>query len=75
MITAREIAAWRVVAPWSSDLQVDQDYLLPDASITDVWPQFGIAMAVEPIRCPAGIQWSAGRCRAAGRLHRPASPG
>jgi hypothetical protein len=28
MITAREIAAWRVVAPWSSDLQVEQDYLL-----------------------------------------------
>lgn len=28
MITAREIAAWRTVAPWATDMIVEQDYLL-----------------------------------------------
>lgn len=28
MITARELAQWRPFAPWSSDLMVEQDYLL-----------------------------------------------
>lgn len=28
MITAREIAAWRTVAPWATDMMVEQDYLL-----------------------------------------------
>lgn len=28
MITAKEILAWRTFAPWSSDVQVEQDYLL-----------------------------------------------
>jgi predicted nucleotidyltransferase component of viral defense system len=28
MITAREIAAWRTVAPWATDTMVEQDYLL-----------------------------------------------
>jgi predicted nucleotidyltransferase component of viral defense system len=28
VITAREIAAWRTVAPWATDMMVEQDYLL-----------------------------------------------
>jgi hypothetical protein len=28
VITAREIAAWRTVAPWATDMIVEQDYLL-----------------------------------------------
>jgi predicted nucleotidyltransferase component of viral defense system len=28
LITAREIAAWRTVAPWATDMMVEQDYLL-----------------------------------------------
>lgn len=28
MIPATEISAWRALAPWSSDVQVEQDYLL-----------------------------------------------
>ena len=31
MITAQELAAWRPYAPWSSDLMVEQDYLLSGA--------------------------------------------
>ncbi len=31
MISAREIAAWRPFAPWSNDVQVEQDYLLCQA--------------------------------------------
>ena len=27
MITAREIAVWRTVAPWATDMMVEQDYL------------------------------------------------
>jgi len=28
LITAREIAAWRTIAPWATDMMVEQDYLL-----------------------------------------------
>ena len=28
MISARELAQWRTQAPWSSDLMVEQDYLI-----------------------------------------------
>jgi hypothetical protein len=28
VITTREIAAWRTVAPWATDMMVEQDYLL-----------------------------------------------
>jgi hypothetical protein len=28
LITAREIAAWRAVAPWATDMMVEQEYLL-----------------------------------------------
>ena len=31
MISAQELAAWRPFAPWSSDLMVEQDYLLTQA--------------------------------------------
>lgn len=31
MLTARELNAWRPYAPWSSDLMVEQDYLLSQA--------------------------------------------
>jgi predicted nucleotidyltransferase component of viral defense system len=28
MISAREIADWRVMAPWNTDLMVEQDFLI-----------------------------------------------
>lgn len=31
MISAQELAQWRPVAPWSSDLMVEQDYLISQA--------------------------------------------
>lgn len=47
MITQREIAFWRTIAPWSNDLMVEQDYLLGravEAIFSDPYLRRNVAM-------------------------------
>ena len=62
MITAREIAAWRTVAPWATDMMVEQDYLLCRA-VAAIFEDEFLSTQVEmrgystkgTLRWPAGI--------------------